>query len=151
MFHMLGRFVFTSSFSRRSSPGFSTGSNRFGFCCCERGLLNVSIISIPIHPSIIRNSNATSAARSPHASVRSGHRSLATFRNASYGSVLPNHMALGTRRYPSPPPHPSRSAFFHFAGPERMSWRPPAPKARFKRPPHRAHLGTAVTRGKNVA
>jgi hypothetical protein len=64
-----------------------------------------------IHPSIIRNSNATSAARSPHASVRSGHRSLATFRYASYGSVLPNHMALGTRRYPSPPPHPSRSAF----------------------------------------
>src|SRR6202049_4211924 len=41
MFHILGRLVFTSSFSRRSSPGLRTGSTRFGSCCCERGLLNV--------------------------------------------------------------------------------------------------------------
>ena len=47
MFHILGRFVFTSSFSRRSSPGFRMGPTRFGFCCCERGLLNVFTISIP--------------------------------------------------------------------------------------------------------
>src|ERR1700720_3967519 len=47
MFHILGRFVFTSSFSRRSSPGFRMGPTRFGFCCCERGLLIVFTISIP--------------------------------------------------------------------------------------------------------
>src|ERR1700722_15216593 len=38
---------FTSSFSRRSSPDFRMGPTRFGFCCCERGLLNVFTISIP--------------------------------------------------------------------------------------------------------
>src|ERR1700730_6069929 len=47
MFHILGRFIFTSSFSRRSSPGFRMGPTRFGFCCCERGLLIVRTISIP--------------------------------------------------------------------------------------------------------
>src|SRR5580700_1426778 len=47
MFHILGRFVLTSSFSRRSSPGFRMGPTRFGFCCCERGLLIVFTISMP--------------------------------------------------------------------------------------------------------
>src|ERR1700730_1507109 len=47
MFRILGRFVFTSSFSRRSSPGFRMGPTRFGFCCCETGLLIVFTISIP--------------------------------------------------------------------------------------------------------
>src|SRR5262249_58354416 len=52
MFHMLGGFVFISSFSRRSRPGFRMGSTRFGCCCCDRGLLNVFTISIPsIHYS----------------------------------------------------------------------------------------------------
>ena len=46
----LGRFDFTSSFSRKSSPGFSMGSTPFGFCRCEIGPLNVFTISIPIHP-----------------------------------------------------------------------------------------------------
>jgi hypothetical protein len=49
-FHILGRFAFTSSLSRRSCHGFRVGSRRFGFCCCKRGLLYVFIISIPIHP-----------------------------------------------------------------------------------------------------
>src|SRR5208282_2755298 len=49
MFHMLGRFALTSSFSRRSSRGFRVGSRRFGFCCCDRGLPNVLIISHPFH------------------------------------------------------------------------------------------------------
>src|ERR1700730_17696966 len=49
MFHMLGRLALTSSFSRRSSPGFRMGPTRFGFCCCERGLLNVFTMSISIH------------------------------------------------------------------------------------------------------
>src|ERR1700719_4582829 len=51
MLHMLGRFVFISSFSRRSRSGFRMGSTRFGFCCCERGLLSVFTILISIHPS----------------------------------------------------------------------------------------------------
>ena len=50
MFHKLGRFVFTSFFSRRSSRGFWVGSRWFGFRCCERGLLSVFTMSIPIHP-----------------------------------------------------------------------------------------------------
>src|ERR1700724_1381345 len=45
MFHMLGRFAFTSSFSRRSSSGLSTGETRFGSCFCENGLLSIFIIS----------------------------------------------------------------------------------------------------------
>jgi len=61
---MLGRFVFTSSLSRRSSRGFRVGSSRFGFCCCESGLLNVFTISIPIHP-LFAIQSATSAAPSP--------------------------------------------------------------------------------------
>src|SRR5260370_40782585 len=51
MFLMLGRFDCASSFSRRSSLGFQMGPTRFGFCCCERGLLSVFTISVPIHPS----------------------------------------------------------------------------------------------------
>src|SRR6516162_7605383 len=63
MFHMLGRFAFTSSFSRRSSPGFSTDTTRFGFCFCESGPLSVFMIS---HPSFIRPPiPARSAYRSP--------------------------------------------------------------------------------------
>src|SRR5262249_37285925 len=49
MFHMLGRFVFISPFSRRSRPGFRMGSTWFGCCCCDRGLLNVFTISNTIH------------------------------------------------------------------------------------------------------
>jgi hypothetical protein len=36
--------------------GFRVGSRRLGFCCCERGLLSVFTISIPIHP-IFANQN----------------------------------------------------------------------------------------------
>ena len=55
---MLGRFAFTSSFSRRSSCGFRVGSRRFGFSCCERGPLGVFTKSIPIHPLFAIQSRA---------------------------------------------------------------------------------------------
>src|SRR5438105_6176 len=79
MFHILGRFVFTSSFSRRSSPGFGVGPTRFGFCCCERGLLNVFTISVPIHPSFAIQS------------CRLG-LSVAMFHDTHMGPFLRNHM-----------------------------------------------------------
>ena len=40
MFHMLGRFAFTSSLSRRTSSGLSTGVTRFGSCFCKSGPLS---------------------------------------------------------------------------------------------------------------
>src|SRR3954453_5274845 len=51
MFHMLGRFAFTSFFSSRSSRGFSTESFRFWFCCCDTVLPNAFTIFIPTRPS----------------------------------------------------------------------------------------------------
>src|SRR5260370_37094600 len=55
---MLGRFVLAPSFSRRWSSGFQMGPSRFGFCCSDRGLLNVFTISIPSihysHPKLPR-------------------------------------------------------------------------------------------------
>src|SRR5271169_1546694 len=77
MFHMLGRFAFTSFFSRRSSRGFRVGSRRFGFCCCDRGLPNVLIISHPFHLLFAINA-VIAAAQSQH---RPARRSLAMFRN----------------------------------------------------------------------
>jgi len=50
MFHILGRCVLTSSFSRRSNPGLLTGSTGCEFLFCEKGPLCVFIISTPIHP-----------------------------------------------------------------------------------------------------
>src|SRR6202022_474752 len=49
MFHILGRFTFISSCSRRSSSGLSKGSNGFGFCFCESSPLSIFVIS---HQSI---------------------------------------------------------------------------------------------------
>src|SRR5215469_7696587 len=46
---MLGRFALASSFSRRSSPGFSIGSTGFGFRFWERAFPSVCIMSIHIH------------------------------------------------------------------------------------------------------
>src|SRR5271166_5213808 len=77
MFHMLGRFAFTSSFSRRSSRGFRVGSRRFGFCCCDRDLPNVLIISHLFHLLFAINS-VIAVAQSQHLPAR---RSLAMFRN----------------------------------------------------------------------
>src|SRR5260370_7289419 len=110
MFHMLGRFAFTSSFSRRSSPGFPMGSNRFGFCCCERGLLNLAIISIPIHPLFAIQTLPRLLARpmpvsDPH--------TVPWRCSATLIWVRPRQShALVKRRFQSPPPHPSRSASF---------------------------------------
>jgi hypothetical protein len=78
MFHMLRRFAFTSSLSRRSSPGFRVGPTRFGFCCCERGLLSVFTISVPIHPSFAIQS------------CRLG-LSVAMFHDTHMGPFLRNH------------------------------------------------------------
>src|SRR6516164_3200341 len=69
MFHMLGRFVFTSSFSRRSSLGSSTGETRFGSCLCKNGSLTAFTIS-----------------------YQSIHRSLAMFRITDMARPRPNDM-----------------------------------------------------------
>src|ERR1700730_1806238 len=90
MFHMLGRFAFTSSFSRRSSSGLSTGITRFGSCFCKSGPLKVFNIS---YQSIrySQSEAATSVARSlirrtdPGAVLR---RCSAT---PHMGRCLPNH------------------------------------------------------------
>src|SRR5713226_1171576 len=93
MFHMLGRFALTLSFSRRSSPGFSIGSARFGFGFCERASLSVFIISI----SIIRNSKLLPRllARPIPAPIRVP--SPGDVPQHSYGSVLAQSHALGAR------------------------------------------------------
>src|SRR5215472_16417164 len=44
---MLGHFALTSSFSRRSNPGFSMGSTEFGFRFCERVFPNVCSMWVP--------------------------------------------------------------------------------------------------------
>jgi hypothetical protein len=91
---MLGRFAFTSSFSRRSSRGFRMGSRRFGFCCCDRrGLLNVLIHLAPI-PSIFVINPVIAAAQSQH---RPARRSLAMFRDTHMGPAQSH--ALGGRRF----------------------------------------------------
>src|SRR6266404_4314456 len=64
MFHMLGRFAFTSFFSRRSIFGSSKGLNGFGFCFCENGPLSIFVISYQsIHYSQFEATKL--AARSP--------------------------------------------------------------------------------------
>src|SRR6267142_586084 len=63
MFHMLGRFAFTSPLSRRSSSGLSMGATRFGSCFCNSGPLKIFVISYQfIHYSQFEAS--TLAARS---------------------------------------------------------------------------------------
>ena len=102
---MLGRFTFTSSFSRRSSPGLSKGLTRFGFWFCESVPLSIFVISYQsIHYSQFEA--ATLAARSIAAPIRVPFpRDVA---HHSYGSVLaPIICSLGARRFPSPSPHPS--------------------------------------------
>src|SRR6266446_6085267 len=89
MFHMLGRFAFTSSLSRRSSSGVSTGATRFGSCFCESVLLSIFIISYqPIHYSQLKLPPRLLPRPSQHPEP---NRSLAMFRITHMGRCLPNH------------------------------------------------------------
>ena len=109
MFHMLGRFAFTSSFSRRSSPGLPTGETRFGSCCCENGPLSVFIISYQsIHYSQFKA--ATSTTRSPDS--RTDPRTVPWRCSASliWAVLAPIICFFGARRFRSPSPDPSRHA-----------------------------------------
>src|SRR6516164_6508902 len=103
MLHMLGRFAFTSFFSRRSSAGSSKGSNGFGFCFWENGPLSIFVIN----PSINRNLKLLRwlLARRIPAPIRAPFPSDVP--QTSYGSVLAQSHALGTRRCRSPSPYPS--------------------------------------------
>ena len=106
MFHMLGRFVFTSSLPRRSSSGLSKGSNGFGFCFCESGPLSIVFISHQsIHYSHLKPRRWL-LARPIAAPIRVPFPGDVP--HHSYGSVLaPIICSLGVRRFPSPSPHPS--------------------------------------------
>src|SRR6266480_2896925 len=86
MFHMLGRFALTSSFSSRSSRDCPMGSTRFGFCC-ERGALNFFTISTPFHPLFPIQGYRLGCSLA-HLGIRKPNRSLAMFRDTHMGSVL---------------------------------------------------------------
>src|SRR4029077_3313719 len=89
MFHMLGRFAFTSSLSRRSSSGLSMGTTRFGSCFCETVLLSIFIISHQsIHYSQLKLPPRLLPRPSQHPEP---NRSLVMFRITHMGRCLPNH------------------------------------------------------------
>ena len=92
MFHMLGRFAFTSFFSRRSSRNFSMGSVRFWFCCCDRIVPNAFTIFIPTRPSFANQS----CSLPPSGGCSTQHL---------YGPFSPNH----TLAEPGDFSHPHRS------------------------------------------
>src|SRR5258708_37008028 len=106
MFHTLGRFAFTSFLSRRSSRGCPMGSPRFGFCCCERGLLSVFTISIQIHPLFaIERCYAAACLRNLSTSLGAVPRGVQCH---SYGSVLAPITCPHERGdFLSRPPHPA--------------------------------------------
>src|SRR5438309_430137 len=100
MFHMLGRFAFTSFFSSRSSRGFSTESSRFWFCCCDSVLPNAFTIFIPTRPSFANQS----CSLAPSGGFSTQHL---------YGAVLAQSHARGARRFFAPAPLTTRAKLWH--------------------------------------
>src|SRR6267143_7169961 len=88
MFHMLGRFAFISSLSRRSSSGLSKGSNGFGFCFCETDPLSIFIIS---YQSIHYSQFASRYAGCSLAQTQRPTRAM-FLQHLIWGLSLPDHM-----------------------------------------------------------
>src|SRR5260370_42646292 len=72
------------------------GPTRFGFCCCERGPLNVFTMSISIHP--LFSIPKLPSKLLPRPSPPEPNRSLAMFRDTHMGSVLAQIGPLSVRR-----------------------------------------------------
>src|SRR6266446_5737867 len=108
MFHILGRFAFTSSFSRRSSSGLSTGATRFGSCFCESGPLSIFVISYQSIQYSQFEAATLVLARSIAAPIRVPFPRDVS--HHSYGSVIAPIISSRSEEISVAFPHPSRRA-----------------------------------------